>query len=104
MAGLVLRSDSGVNPLHRSLRRAMTTNGDKPQSGDHVVITKLMLKLMSIEQANYKIAAAAGIHPTTLSNYARGTKDISAKHLIALCRLFECEPDDVMGQVEVEIA
>ena len=68
------------------------------------MVTRLMLKCMSVQQPNYQIAAAAGLHPTTLSQYSRGKKDISAKHLIALCRLFECEPDDLIGTIEVEIA
>jgi transcriptional regulator with XRE-family HTH domain len=62
-----------------------------------------MLKLQQIEQPNYQIAAAAKIHPTTLSQYARGTKPISASHLIALCRLFECDAEDLLGNVEVEV-
>lgn len=82
------------------LARAMP----KHESGDRVVVTRLMLKLMSTEQPNYIIGAAAKIHPTTLSQYARGQKEISSKHLIALCKLFECEPDELLGEQEVEIA
>ncbi len=62
-----------------------------------------MLKLQQVEQPNYVIAAAAKIHPTTLSQYARGKKPISASHLISLCRLFECDADDLIGNVEVEV-
>lgn len=76
----------------------------KARSGDRVVITKLMLKLLSVEQPNYIIGAAAHIHPTTLSHYARGRREISSRHLVALCKLFECEPDEILGEVEVEIA
>lgn len=75
----------------------------KTRPGERVVITKLMLKLMRVEQPNYQIAAAAHIHPTTLSQYARGQKPISARHLIALCKLFACQPDDLIGDVEVEV-
>ena len=72
--------------------------------GSKVKITKLQFKLLSIQQPNYQIAAAANIHPTTLSLYARGQKAISNKHLISLCKLFECEPDELIGMQEVEIA
>jgi transcriptional regulator with XRE-family HTH domain len=68
-----------------------------------VTITRLMLKLQQIEQPNYQIAAAANIHPTTLSEYARGKKPISAKHLVSLCRLFSCEADEIIGNIEVEV-
>jgi hypothetical protein len=63
-----------------------------------------MFKLMAIQQPNYQIAAAAEIHPTTLSMYARGTKPISAKHLVQLTRLFECDAEELLGTMEVEIA
>lgn len=79
------------------------TKETRYQSGDKVVITKLMLKLQTIEQPNYKIAAAADIHPSTLSEYARGHKPISAKNLISLCKLFQCEAEDLIGTVTVEI-
>jgi transcriptional regulator with XRE-family HTH domain len=71
--------------------------------GDRVTITRLMLKLQQTRQPNYIIGAACGIHPTTLSLYARGKQPISAKHLIALCELFQCEADNLIGDVVVEI-
>lgn len=75
----------------------------KHKSGDRVVITKLMLKLQTSSAPNYVIGAACHIHPTTLSRYARGQVDISSKHLIALCKLFECEPEEILGTITVEI-
>ena len=81
-----------------------TGRSPKTVSGQRVQITKLQFKLLSTQQQNYKIAAAASIHPSTLSEYARGLRPISAKHLINLCKLFECEPDDLIGMQEVEIA
>jgi transcriptional regulator with XRE-family HTH domain len=76
----------------------------RPVSGTRVRITRLRYKLLSIEQPDYQIAAAAHIHPTTLSNYAQGKKDLSPKHLRALCELLSCEPEEIMGSMEVEIA
>lgn len=74
--------------------------------GDRVVVTKLQLKLQQQSQPAYIVGAACKppIHPTTLSFYARGIKPISAKHLVALCELFECEPEDILGTIEVEVA
>ena len=71
--------------------------------GDRVFITKLMYKLLQCSEHNYIIAAAARINPYTLSRYARGHQPISAPHLIALCRLFECEPEELIGEMEVEL-
>jgi hypothetical protein len=72
--------------------------------GDRVVVTKLQLKLQAQRQPAYVVGAACGIHPTTLSFYARGIKPITAKHLVALCQLFECESEDILGTIEVEVA
>lgn len=81
----------------------MGTLQTEHKSGDRVVITKLLLKLQTTSEPNYKIAAAADIHPSTLSNYARGLKPISATHLISLCKLFQCEADELIGTITVEI-
>ncbi len=76
----------------------------RPVSGSRVMITKLRYKLLAIEQPDYQIAGAAGMHPTTLSNYAQGKQPISAKHLRSLCTLLKCEPEEIIGTMEVEIA
>jgi transcriptional regulator with XRE-family HTH domain len=76
----------------------------QPERGSRIRVTRLLFKLQQIPEPNYVIAASMGIHPTTLSNYARGRKPISPKHLEQICRTFECEPEDVMGMIEVELA
>lgn len=76
---------------------------DRHDIGDVVTITKLRLKLSQISEPNYVIAAMAHIHPTQLSDYAQGKKPLSAKHLVALCQLFKCDPEEIIGEVEVEI-
>lgn len=62
-----------------------------------------MYRLNSIPEPNYVIAGVLGIAPYTLSQYARGKKPMRADHLVAICRLFQCEPDDVMGWITVEV-
>jgi transcriptional regulator with XRE-family HTH domain len=69
-----------------------------------IKVTRLKLYMLSVDQRDYEIAAAAGIAPATLSQYARGAKEISAKHLVALCDLFGTEPDAIMGWQEVVVA
>jgi transcriptional regulator with XRE-family HTH domain len=72
---------------------------------EHVIrVTRLKLLLLTQEEKDYVIAAAAGIHPSTLSLYSRGAKEISAKHLIALCDLFNVEPEAIIGWTEVAVA
>ena len=65
-----------------------------------VRLTKLRERLLSIPHPQYQIAALAGIHPSKLSMYARGEKDMSAKHLLALCHILHCEPEDIVGWTE----
>lgn len=68
---------------------------------ESVQITKLRVKVLSVPQPQYQIAALAGIHPSTLSSYVKGDKPILDKHLVALCDLFGCEPEDIMGEVDM---
>jgi transcriptional regulator with XRE-family HTH domain len=67
-------------------------------------VTRLKLYMLSLDMPDYKIAAAAGIAPSTISQYARGTREITAKHLISLCEVFDVEPDQIMGWTEVVVA
>lgn len=64
-------------------------------------ITKLRIKVLSVPQPQYQISALAGIHPSVMSQYVKGDKPIRDKHLIALCDLFGCEPDEIMGWEDV---
>jgi transcriptional regulator with XRE-family HTH domain len=47
----------------------------------------------------YKIAAAAGITPTTLSAYSLGTKAIAPAHLLALADVLDVPADDLLGDM-----
>lgn len=69
-----------------------------PQS---VRVTKLRIKVLSVPQPQYQVAALAGIHPSTFSRYVKGLQPILDKHLIALCDLFGCEPEELIGWEDV---
>jgi DNA-binding Xre family transcriptional regulator len=69
-----------------------------PQS---VRVTKLRIKVLSVPHPQYQVAALAGIHPSTMSMYVKGDKPILDKHLVALCDLFGCEPDEIVGWRDV---
>lgn len=80
------------------------TVGKQPHpDGSRVTITRLMYKLSQVPEPNYVIGALCHIHPTTMSDYARGKRDMSPKHLNALCTLLECEPEEILGLIEVDI-
>jgi transcriptional regulator with XRE-family HTH domain len=74
------------------------TTAPVPES---VRVTKLRIKVLATARPQYQVAALAGIHPSTFSRYVKGDAPILDKHLIALCDLFGCEPEDVMGWEEV---
>lgn len=63
--------------------------------------TKLNARLLSIPYPRYQVAALAGIHPSTLSSYAKGHRDMLPKHLMALCKTLNCEPEDIIGYVTI---
>jgi len=44
----------------------------------------------------YHVAGLAGIDPSTLSKYANRRMPIRHHHMLDLCKLFECEPEDLL--------
>ena len=63
-------------------------------------LTNLKVKLLQDDIPAWQIAAKVGIHPSTLSEYALGKKEIKAKHLRALARYFKCPQRDILGTSE----
>jgi transcriptional regulator with XRE-family HTH domain len=66
-------------------------------------LTKLRKKTLSLDVPQYTIAGLAKIHPYTFSLYVNGKKDISDKHLKALCKVLNCTPDDILGYEDYPI-
>jgi transcriptional regulator with XRE-family HTH domain len=62
-----------------------------------VRVTKLREAVLSTGKPAYYIAAQAGIHHSTFSLYMIGRKPIKVDHLANLCKVFNCEPDFLMG-------
>jgi len=48
------------------------------------------------------IAALAGMSPSRLSEYILGQRAIPQHHMIGLCRVFECEPEDILGDTTTD--
>jgi DNA-binding Xre family transcriptional regulator len=69
-----------------------------------VRITRLRAKTLRVPQPQYQIAALAGIHPSTFSLYITGQRPIKDKHLVALCDLFRCEPEEILGWEEPDVS
>lgn len=63
--------------------------------------TKLRALLLEPQnRPNYYVAVAAGMAPSRLSEYALGKRIIPAHHMIRLCEVLKCQPDDIMGELE----
>lgn len=68
-----------------------------------VRITNLKALLLAHPLPAYMVAAAAGIDPSTLSEFARGRRPISVYYRRRLAEVLECEPDDLLGDQEYEL-
>ena len=68
---------------------------------DEFRVTKLWTLAHRYPGANWKLAAACGFSPTTLSQYINGRVEITPKHVIALCLELDCNPEDVVGWADL---
>lgn len=67
------------------------------------VTTKLRAILLEPQnRPNYIIAVSCGMAPSRLSEYALGKRQIPVHHLIRLCEVLHCNPDDILGEYQME--
>ncbi len=64
-------------------------------------ITKLRVKLLTSDLPAFMIAGRSGVHASRLSEYSLGQKPIPAHHVVMLCKYFECEPEDIIGWMDI---
>ena len=67
-------------------------------------LTKLKILLLEADESQYRIAAACGMHPSILSQYALGQKQMSIKHMRALAKYFRCTQQNLQGYEVIEWA
>lgn len=48
----------------------------------------------------YYIAARAGFSSRVMTEYCAGRRPMNQEHLLALCRVLECEPYEILDDVE----
>ncbi len=84
----------------RERQRTKRAAGIKPKPGRSGrpinTKTKLGYAIAASGLRTYEVSALTGVYTTALSSYIRGG-DIAVKHLAALCDLFDCEPEDIVG-------
>lgn len=66
-----------------------------------MAVTKLRLALLKCGAPQYMIAARAGMPPSRVSEYALGHKPIPTHHLLALARVLQRNPADLVGEADV---
>ena len=64
------------------------------------MITRIRKLLLTGDLPAYKVAAEIGIHPSTLSQYALGRREVLPHHLIRLCRYYQLNPEDILGYLD----
>ena len=67
-------------------------------------LTKLKILLLEADESQYRIAVHCGMHPSVLSQYALGQKQMSIKHMRALAKYFRCTQQDLHGYEVIEWA
>lgn len=72
-------------------------------------MTKLKARILSTEDPEtgkpipqHKIAAATGINPSTLSEYALGRTAYTPANLEKLCKFFGCDVNDLAGSIQFD--
>lgn len=73
---------------------------DEKVLADQAKITKLRLRILETGGPAYMVAARCGFSPSRMSEYILGRREIPVKHLVPLCDVLKCEPEDVVGWVE----
>lgn len=78
-------------------RKPTTYPIQHPDGTATVQETNLLHLLRTTGLPNYQVGALAGIHHSVMSNYVQGKRDISIKHMKALCKVLGCSPEDILG-------
>lgn len=78
----------------------MKISDHRDELDDSIPFTKLRLRILETGGPAYMVAAHCGFSPSRMSEYVLGRRAIPPKHLIALCKVLRCEPEDVTGWAE----
>lgn len=62
-----------------------------------MAVSKLRMRILEEGGPAYIIAARAGISPSRVSEYTLGRRRIPPHHVVALCRVLKCNPDELLG-------
>lgn len=66
------------------------------------MISRLQKRLIADGRQFKDIAVAAGFKQPRLSDYVHGRRVMPMQHLISLCEVLHCNPDDLIGEDEFD--
>lgn len=61
------------------------------------------MRLLEDGRPQYIIAAAVGVSPARVSQYALGRRPIPTRHIYNFCRELRCNVDELLGYEDNEI-
>jgi Helix-turn-helix len=110
--GSGLPAESFIRPLNSSPAVTSSPSGARNRIRSDPVpaieMTKLKAMLLSLRDDHdqkipaYEVAAACGIAPSTLSDYASGRTPFTRANLHALAHYFGVEPEELSGRISFD--
>lgn len=74
----------------------MAIGSSLPYVAVHGPDSKLRTAIAASGWPAYAVGAASRINPRTLTEYMARRKRIPRDHLVRLCRVLDCEPEDLL--------
>ena len=66
------------------------------------MMTKLAAQLIAHDERQLELARELAIQKSHMSEFVNGRRAIPLRHVMNLCRRWECNPQDVVGWVYVD--
>lgn len=63
-------------------------------------LSKLRVKILESNMPQYMVGAFANIHHSRMSEYCLMQRPIKDDHLLALCEVLDCDPQDILGEAD----
>jgi transcriptional regulator with XRE-family HTH domain len=62
-----------------------------------MTVTKIRMRMLEDGRPQYLIAAAVGVAPSRISEYALGKRQIPPRLIYNFCQVFRCNVEDLLG-------
>jgi len=65
--------------------------------------SNLQMTMLRLRVSNKELATKCGFPIPRVSDYIHGVRAIPPRHLILMCKVLECSPEDIMGHTYNEL-